>query len=332
MLKRILFTTLFGVGLAMAAAPLASAQTKVAIGMSSGVNQVPSLVAKAKGYFKDEGIDIEIKPLSRGSVAIEAVAGGSLQFAESSHTAFFSALNKGLPLIGVAVAARGYYGKLIAANRNANLKKLEDFKGKRIGTQVGTGMHMVLLMLLEKNGLKEGDFEITNIRVRDMPAAMGTSDTFDAVLGWEPGMQRIVQAGRGKEIISAKQIEEMAEITYPFILSTTQDYYKNNKKTVQGVVNAYAKAHKFIRENPEEAVKIYKDFLDGTGANLDADTVRVMMFDTDRFGGVSFTEADWKDLPATTAYLVKTNKLKAAPDLSKVIDREIGDKAEASIK
>jgi hypothetical protein len=57
-----------------------------------------------------------------------------------------------------------------------------------------------------------------------------------------------------------------------------------------------------------------------------------MMFDTDRFGGVAFTEADWKDLPATTAYLVKTDKLDAKPDLSKVIDREFGNKAEAAIK
>lgn len=122
MLKR-LFIALFTVGaVATGQQPIAHAQTKVAIGMASGVNQVPSLVAEAKGYFKDEGIDIEIKPLARGSVAIEAVAGGSLQFAESSHTAFFSALNKGIPLIGVGVAARGYYGKLIAANRNADLK------------------------------------------------------------------------------------------------------------------------------------------------------------------------------------------------------------------
>lgn len=331
MLKRVLFTTLVAVGFA-AAAPWASAQTKATISMASGVNQVPSLVAAAKGYFKDEGLDIELKPVSRGQVALEAVAAGSIEFAEASHTAFFSAVDKGIPLMGIGVAARGYYGKLIAANKNGDLKTFADFKGKRIGTQVGTGMHMVLLMLLEKNGLKESDFEITNLRVNDMPAAMATGDTFDAVLGWEPGMQRIVQAGRGKEVMTARQIEEMAGITYPFILITTQDYHKSNPKVVQSVVNAYSKAHKFIRENPDEAVKIYKAFLDSTGANLDADTVRYMMFDTDRFGGASFTDADWKDLPATTAYLHKTGKLESVPDLSKVVDRSLGEKAEAAAK
>lgn len=332
MLKRLLLTTLFAVGLAAAGALGASAQSKVTISMASGVNQVPSLVAKAKGYFKDEGLDVELKPVGRGQIALEALAAGSIEFAESSHTAFFAAVDKGVPLMGVGVAARGYYGKLIAANRNANLKTLADFKGKRIGTQVGTGMHMVLLMLLEKNGLKESDFEITNIRVSDMPAAMATSDTFDAVLGWEPGMQRIVQGGHGKEVITAREIEVMAGITYPFILTTTQDFHKNNPKAVQGVVNAYSKAHKYIRENPDDAVKIYKDFLDSTGANLDAETVRYMMFDTERFGGAAFTEEDWADLPATIAYLRKTGKLDTDLDLSKIIDRSIGEKAEAAIK
>jgi NitT/TauT family transport system substrate-binding protein len=214
----------FAAAFTLAFAPNVLAQTSVAIGMAAGVNQVPSLVASDQGFFKEEGIDIDLKPVPRGQVAIEAVASGSIQFAESSHTSFIAAVNKGIPLVGVGVAARGYYGKFIASNENADLKTLQDLKGKRIGTQVGTGMHMVLLMLLEKEGLTEADFQITNVRVNDMPAAMAAGGNFDAVLGWEPGMQRIVQGGYGKEIITARQIEEMAAITYPFILATTEEF------------------------------------------------------------------------------------------------------------
>ena len=316
--------------LTLAFAPHAVAQNSVAIGMAAGVNQVPSLVAQDQGFFKEEGIDIDLKPVPRGQVAIEAVASGSIQFAESSHTSFIAAVNKGIPLVGVGVAARGYYGKFIASNENSELKTLQDLKGKRIGTQVGTGMHMVLLMLLEKEGLTEEDFQITNVRVNDMPAAMAAGGNFDAVLGWEPGMQRIVQGGFGKEIITARQIEEMAAITYPFIITTTEEYKAAHPDVVQGVVNAYAKAHAYIEANPDEATRIYKEYLDSTGANLDEATVKYMLFDTDRFGGVNFTDADWGDLVATGAFMVKTGELTEEPNLDAIVDRTLAEKAEAA--
>jgi len=310
----------------------AFAAEKVAIGMSTGVNQVPTVVGQAKGFFAEEGIDVELKPVNRGAIAIEALAGGSLQFAESSHTAFFSAVAKGLPLRGVGVVSRGFFGRLIASNANADLKTLEDFKGKRVGTQVGTGMHMVVAMLLEKRGLTDEDLGITNVRVNDMPAAMASGDTFDAVIGWDPAMERIVQSGYGKEVISTGDFMEMAGITYPFILSTTADYLAANPETVQGVVNAYAKAHKFISANPDEALRIYYEYLKGTGTGLDEPTVKQMMFDVDRFGGVAFTDGDWNDLPATADYLLKQGRIDKALELDKIIDKSYGEKAEASVK
>ena len=319
------------VGAAMLIAPVVNAQDTVTIAMSSGVNQVPTLVAEAQGFFEAEGLDVELKPVGRGAIAIEAVSGGSVQFAESAHTTFFSAIDKGLPLVGVAVGARGYYGKLIASLENADLKTFADFKGKRIGTQVGTGMHMVLQIMLAEQGLTEDDFEISNIRVRDMPAAMATGDTFDAVLGWEPGMQRIVQAGKGVEVITARQIEELAKITYPFVLSAQREYVDANPEIVQGVVNAYAKAHKFIRENPDQAVEIYKAFLDTTGGGMDTETVKYMMFDTDRFGGVDFTEADMVDLVATREYLKTNRDMNGMPEVEDAIIRDFGDEAEGAL-
>jgi len=323
-----------GVALALSVAcsSFVLAADKVSISMSTGVNQVPSIVARAKGFFNEEGIDIDLKPVGRGGIAIEAVASGSINFAESSHTAFFSAVAKGIPLEGVGIVSRGFFGRMIATKEHANLKSLEDFKGKRVGTQVGSGMHMVVQMLLEQKGLKDEDLGIRNVRTRDMPVAMATGGTFDAVIGWDPHMERIVQNGYGVEIIGTGDFMKLAGITYPFILSTTKDYLENNKDTVQGVVNAYAKAHKFIRENPEAALNIYYEDIKATGSKLDEPTVKQMMFDVDRFGGVAVTDEDWKDLPATAAFLLKVGRIDTAIDVESIMHREFGDKAEAALK
>lgn len=321
------------VGVATAVATGGSfAQERVAIGMATGVNQVPSLVAQDQGFFTEEGLEVELMPLARGALAIEAIAGGSLQFAESAHAPTLAAIAGGIPIHGVAVAARGFYGKLIAKPEHADLDSLEDFAGKRVGTQVGTGMHLTLAILLEERGLTEEELGITNLRVADMPAAMATGD-FDAVIGWEPGMQRIVQGGHGVEIITARDFEELADISYPFILSVQSQLLEDDPETVQKVVNAYAKAHSFIRDNPDEAVRIYKDFIDSTGADLDEETIRYMMFDTDRFGGVDFSERDWRDLSLTRDYMIRIGQLpESAPEIEASMSREFGEEAEAAVQ
>lgn len=315
---------------AFAAMAPASAADKIAIGMSAGINQVPSLVAQAKGYFKEQGLEVELRPLARGAVAIEGVSSGSLQFAESAHAPFLAATAKGVPLIAVGIAARGFYGKLVAAPKHANLKTLADFKGMRIGTQVGTGMYTVVQMLMEKQGLKPSDFQITNIRVVDMPAAMAAANNnFDAVIGWEPGMARIVQSGHGKVIIQAHDFEEMAHITYPFLLSTTQTYYKSHPDIVQKVLAAYAKGDKFAREHHDETAKIYAAEIKRRGGNLGEDLIKLMLYDTSRYGGPGFSDRDMEDIVATRAFLEKTGKLKSPPPLDKIIDENAAKKAQA---
>lgn len=311
----------------------ASAAEKIVIGMSSGINEVPSLVAQHNGYFKQEGLDVELKPLARGGLAIKGVAAGTMQFSESAHVPFFAAVSRGVPLIAVGVVARGFYGRLVASNKNAHLKTLADFKGKRIGTQMGTGMFTIIRMILEKKGFKESDFNFTNLRVVDMPAAMeSASNNFDAVIGWEPGMRRIVEAGKGKIVITAKQFEDMAGITYPFLLTTTQQYRKAHPDIVQKVVNAYEKADKYVSSHHEDAVNIYQAEVKRRGGDLSKDDVHAMLFDLDRYSGAAFSAGDMKDLPATRDYLLEIGQIKSKLDLGKIIDASFGEKAEAPTK
>ena len=114
-------------------------------------------------------------------------------------------------------------------------------------------------------------------------------------------------------ITEAKQFEEKAGITYPFLFSTTQQFLKEHPDMVQKVLNAYAKGNKYIREHKDEAVKIFAEAANKRGAKLTEDIVRVMLFDTDRFGGSAFSDGDMKDLPATRAFMMKIGKLKSPP-------------------
>jgi sulfonate transport system substrate-binding protein len=301
--------------------------------MASGVNQVTSLVADVKGFFKEEGLIVDRRPIARGNIAVEAIASGSMQFAEVSDVVFFSAVTHGIPLIALGDGSRGFTGKMIARPDHRPVKTLADMKGDHIGLQVGTGLQGVFLMLLQKDGLKESDFRISNVRVVDMPTAMASSPpAFDAVLGWDPMMTRIVEAGRGKEVISAEQFQQMAGITYPLLLVAAKGYIDSNHATVQHFVNAYAKALKYIRENPDDALRIYAQAIRQSGATLDEKVIKTMMFEVPKFTGVNIIPSDWTELTRSRDFLFKTGQIQSQPDLKAIIDPSFGDAAEASIK
>jgi len=323
------FAGLFSV---LAAAGGAQAADTITVGMASGVNQVTALVASEKGFFKDEGLDVVVKPVERGNLAVEALVAGSMQFAEVADATFLAAVDKGIPLVALGAASRGFTGKIVAAPGLADVKSLADLKGKRIGIQVGTGVHNVFLRLISKEGMEESDFKISNVRVTDMPTAMASSGTFDAVLGWDPMMQRIVQAGYGKEVISAAQIQKMAGITYPLLLVAKRDYIKDNPQTVQHFVNAYSRAHQWIRQNPDGALAIYLDAIARMGAPMDREIVRTMMFEVDKFGGVRFIESDDSELSGSAAFLHKNGVLSKAPDLKAITDPSFAAAADAKFE
>ena len=110
--------------------------------------------------------------------------------------------------------SHGYSGKLIASNEYRELQRLEDFEGKTIGVQASTGVHTVFQMAIDRIGLTDSDFDIRNVRVQDMPAAMQGGE-FDAVLGWEPGMSRIVEVGTAQKLSASKILRSWLTLTCP---------------------------------------------------------------------------------------------------------------------
>lgn len=297
-----------------------SGQERVTLATANAVTAVISQVGVQKGAFKEVGLEVDIKRLPGGNDTIQALLGGAAEFAEASNAQFLSAASKGLPVVAIGVHSYGYLGKLIAANRSANLKSLADFKGKRIGIQVGTGAYTVFLMAIESQGLKPADFVMSNIRVADMPAAM-MSDTFDAVLAWDPQAQRIIELKRGKEVISSRDFEKVADIRYPFILMTSAKLIRDKPDLVQKYVNGFVKAKAIVDKRRPEAIAIYRSLLppDTAAAVSEADA-EAAVYSVIRYDYTAFATHDLDELRRTAEFLNRQGTLSTMPDMAKSLD------------
>jgi aliphatic sulfonates family ABC transporter substrate-binding protein len=324
--KPILWASVASILLALGHVP-AAAQTKYIVSSPVGTGALLPYVGIKKGFYKAAGLDIELKEVQRGSEGLEANIAGQVHFSDGANTPFIAAVAAGAPVVAIALHSHGFFGKLIASPQNAHLKRLEDFKGKEIGVQVGTGVHTVLLMSIEKVGLKESDFTISNVRNRDMPAAR-QSGRFDAVIPWEPSAARIVQNGWGKEIMSPPQWEKLAGITFPFLVSARRDFIEKNPEVVQKYVNAWVKIQDFVEKNRPEAVKLMREQL-GAAATGMSDADLDAQIATSHFDRAALSAEDMDDLKRTTDFMLRKGQIKAAPDLAKVIDMSFAKKATA---
>lgn len=330
MINRIKIGVLCAAAVFSGLAPLSvAAQDKATLATATAPSFIPSRAGVDFGWFKAEGLDLEVKMVAGGNDAIQGLASGTLEFGESSHAQFLAAAAKDLPIVAIGLHSYGFLGRMIAAPRHASLKSLEDFKGKRIGVQVGTGVHTVFLMALEHNRLKADDFTITHIRVNDMPAAM-QSDTFDAVMAWDPAGLRIEQSGRGKEVISAVKFEELADITYPFMILTTEKMIRERPQTVQRYLNGFARGQRFMVADRKGAVATYRKYIPAQVAAKASDQeLEAQIYSASRFDRLVPSERDLGDLKRTADFLVRQKTLQKTPNFDTALNLTFARKAAA---
>jgi NitT/TauT family transport system substrate-binding protein len=117
----------------------------------------PFYLGKERGYFDQEGIDLDIQEGRGSGVTVQAVAAGTAAFGYADVPTMMKAASKGAPVIAVGVALQTSPMSVMGfADRN--IRKPEDIKGKTVAVTPGDSMSQIWPLFLQKNGLKQSDF------------------------------------------------------------------------------------------------------------------------------------------------------------------------------
>jgi ABC-type nitrate/sulfonate/bicarbonate transport system substrate-binding protein len=166
------------------ATPLALAQGKpVTVGL---LPPFPfywaSYVAAEQGFFKEQGLNVETIQLSRPSEAVQALVGGSVNFAQVSADAFINAIDAGakITIIGQAVGDPAF-----SVVVQPELKTWSDLKGKSVAVSAPKdGAAIVFRLMAQANGLKEGDYTFISVGITpNRYAALKNRSADAAILG-----------------------------------------------------------------------------------------------------------------------------------------------------
>ena len=181
-----------GVGL-LALTTIAAAQAEEALKAKIGVlrlsSSAPVFIAQDKGYFRDAGLDIELKFFDAAQPIAVATTSGDVDFGITAFTAgLYNLAGKGtLKVIGGMSREKAGYpliGYFASSNAYAaGLKTPKDLAGKRVAmTQVGSSFHYSLGLLADKYGFKLSDVKIVPLQSLSNAAAALKGETVDAAL------------------------------------------------------------------------------------------------------------------------------------------------------
>ena len=257
---------LLAAGAALLAASTAQAQSKkitVAVGGKTIIAYLPLPVAYYGGFFKNEGIEVDLQDLQAGPKAVEALVGGSADMVYGAIDYAFLLQPKGVNIVSVFLGANLSAIVLgIPPDKARAYKGPADLKGMTIGvTGPGGAAENMLRIVLKKGGLALTD--VTSVGVGSGATAIAAMETgkIQGIVLADPVIMRLTVDGFILPVVDTRTLAGQTFVYGgPAALAgatTTADYVRTHHELVQHYVNALVKAVKWLHTAPNaEIVKL----------------------------------------------------------------------------
>ena len=240
----------------------ARAQTKVrlAVGGQSALYYLPLTVVDRLGYFKAEGLDVEISDLAGGSKALQALIGGSADVVTGAFDHTIQMQAKQQPITAVVQLGRipGFVLALVGS-KAASYKGPADLKGMKIGvTAPGSSTHFMALHMMAQAGLKPDEASFIGVGSGSTAVAAAKRGEIDALVSVDPVIN-LLDSEKAIRIAADTRTMEGTRAVYggPYpaaVLYLSPAYAQNNPKAVQSLTNAFVRGLKWIASHPAEDI------------------------------------------------------------------------------
>jgi ABC-type nitrate/sulfonate/bicarbonate transport system substrate-binding protein len=216
------------------------------------------MVARDKGMFEAEGLDVELQDFTAGKFALQAFLGGSLDFAVSGEVPVTLATLQGNRLAVVTqVVGRTINEVRIVARRDgtassdANAYAYFHAKKRKLATSFGGGPEFFTYNFLRKYGLTENSVDVIPLRPEEMPAALA-SRSVDAISIFDP-FAFIAERQHGADGVTFRAGDLYSEL---YVLVARPRDLDERRQTIVAILRALLKAHQMIQTDPAGAQAI----------------------------------------------------------------------------
>ncbi|TNF59827.1 MAG: transporter substrate-binding domain-containing protein [Burkholderiales bacterium] len=235
----------------------------IAVGGKNLFYYLPLTIAEQLGYFKDEGLDVNIVDFAGGSRALQAVVGGSADVVSGAFEHTINMQFKGQPMR--AFVLQGAAPQIVLGinpKTMPNYRSVADLKGKKIGvTAPGSSTNVMANYVLAKAGLKPSDVSFVGVGASNGAVAAMRSGQIDAISNLDPVITLLQRSGDLKIVTDTRKVSEAEQVfggPMPAgCLYAPSAFTERNPNTAQALTNAMVRANKWIQQaGPGDIIRV----------------------------------------------------------------------------
>ncbi|HEX2553413.1 MAG TPA: ABC transporter substrate-binding protein [Microvirga sp.] len=221
---------------------------------------LPLTVAERKGYFKEEGLEVEINDFGGGARSLQALIGGSVDVVTGAYEHTIRMQAKGQDVR--ALTELGRFPAIVIAvkkDKAGQVKSAADFKGLKIGvTAPGSSTALTAQYAMVKAGLKAADAAIIGVGAGASAVAAVKKGEIDLISHLDPVIAKLESDGDVQVLIDTRTEAGTRALfggsNPAATLYSKKDFIDRNPVTTQRLVNAFVKSLKWLQTAKPEDV------------------------------------------------------------------------------
>ena len=241
---------------------LEKSKLALAVGGKAAFYYLPLTISDQLGFFKAEGLDIEISDFAGGARALQAVVGGSADVCSGAYEHTINLQSKNQMFQAFVLQGRApqiAFG--VSVKNMPNYKTIADLRGKKIGVSApGSSTNMMANLVLSRGGVTSSDVSFVGVGTAAGALVALRSGQIDAISNTDPVMTMLEQKGDVKIISDTRTLKGTLEVfggTMPAAcLYAPMEFVQKNPNTCQAMTNAIVRGLKWLQTSgPGDIIK-----------------------------------------------------------------------------
>jgi len=274
---------------------------------------VPIMLAVEKGYFKEVGIDVEVRSVPSSADRVRAVTSGSVAFSNLGRIAVISEMandNKSFYFFANVDDSPGNEG----CWARPGFASFKDLKGKKVAAN--TSAQITMNGLLENEGMAEKDVQFVNLPGGEMAGAIARGDV-DAACVWEPLFTNVKNAAPGGKLLGTDMdtpnYKKFGTMASPDIMIISRKLVDEQPALAGKLVSAIFKGVKYTNENPDDTAKTVAHYFRQDAAVVLAAMKQFKFFGADNWQ--NHMKLHTGQMEYLSKWLVDNGKIAKMPDV-----------------
>src|SRR5689334_20156125 len=234
----------------------------------------PFYVAIDKGFYKEEGLNVNIVPAKGTAQGIQNVESGIAQIGFTDVASLVVARAEGSTVKVVSVIYQKAPFCFFSLNPGANVTQLKDLEGLKVGSNNGSYITNIARAMMRKNGLDPNKLSMESIEPSARIAMLATRkiQAIDFFVITKPAMERAVTDAKVVTFLFADHGLDL----YSNGIGATEAYLKEHPDVVKGFVRATLRGYQYTFQHKDEAADIIQKYAKALKKDITIDELQIV--------------------------------------------------------